>query len=156
LDVHGEAREPDQKERENIPGLRRLDGEIHSQEATVNRHDGVKDGKPRVQLAGESSQILRGERHHKVDSPEQPDEDWHLDNHRTKTADGVEAHFLVGLHDLLLAKLRVVLVPLVDGAHAGAEVLHLAGLPDLTNDELVRGTTNQDGECDDGQAEVAA
>lgn len=134
----------------------RLDSEIHPQEAPVDRDNGVEDGEPAVKLAGQTREVFRGERHDEVDGPEQADEDRHLNDHRAETADGVEAHLFVGLHDLLLAKLRVVLVTVVDRLHARTKILHLAGLTNLPDDKFVRGPTNQDSECDDGQPEVAA
>ena len=133
-----------------------LDGEVHPKEVSVDRDDGVEDGEPAVEFASQARKVFRGERYDEVDGPEQADEDRHLHDHRAKTAYRVEAHLFVGLHDLLLAQLRVVLVPVVDDPHARTEILHLARLTNLPDDELIRGTADQHRECDDGQAEVAA
>ena len=121
LDVHGEPRQADQKEREEVSRLHGLDGEVHAEEAAIHRDDGVEDGQPSVEFAGKADEALRGERHDKVDGPKQADEDGHLDDHGAEAADGVEAHLLVRLHDLLLALLGVVLVTLVDDLHLGPE-----------------------------------
>jgi hypothetical protein len=83
--------------------LHGLDGEVHAEESAIDGDDGIEDGEPLVELAGEANEALRGERHDEVDCPEEADEDGHLDDHGAETADGVEAHLFVGLHDLLLA-----------------------------------------------------
>ena len=67
---------------------------------------------------------------------------------------GLTPHLLVELHHFLAAQLGIVLVLLVDLLDARLQPLELPRLPQLPDHERVGERSNDDGERDDGEAEV--
>lgn len=107
-------------------------------------------------MAGKARQVLRGVGQHLDDSVIQANPDGHLNHHWPQAPNRVHSHFLVKAHGLLGQARLVLGIPFLEGLKPGLQLRHLLGRAYLSQAQGQCDQAYQDGENNDGYAEVAA
>ncbi len=132
-------------------------GQVQPQEAGVKGNDFIYPGRrnPGVELLGKTHQFVGVGEQGLHQHPEQPQQNWHLNNHRPQAADGAYAGILVSLHGFLGNAGPVPGVARLDLTDPGLETAHGPHLFDLPNRKREGNYPYQDGKQQDGDAHVA-